>query len=127
VALVRGFWIDVFQKRNAEAARRYINEGYKQHSPPPQPTGPEWIALWAGVFARPPTGPGKDFPEAQSDFRTEIVSIVGDDVLALLEAHDTGTWDAGPEKGKRFESRYYDLFRCAGGVVVEHWFIPAGQ
>jgi len=124
VALTRGFWVDIFEKRNAEAARNYIDDHYIQHSPPPQPKGPEWIALWAGVFAVPPTGPGKDFPEAQRDYKTRIVSIVGDDVLALLEARDTGTWDSGKHQGQHFESHYYDLFRCAGGKVVEHWYVP---
>lgn len=123
VALVRGFWVDVFEKRNAEAARKYIDDHYIQHSPPPQPKGPEWIALWAGVFATPPTGPGKDFPEAQRNYTTRIVSIVGDGVLALLEARDTGTWDRGKHKGKHFDYHYYDLFRCDNGKVVEHWYL----
>lgn len=124
VALTRGFWVDVFEKRDALAAHRYIDDSYLQHSPPPQPKGPEWIALWAGVFATPPRGPGKGFPEAQRDYTTRIVSIVGDDTLALLEAKDSGTWDSGPHKGRKFQSHYYDLFRCAGGKVVEHWYFP---
>lgn len=124
VALARGLWVDVFEKRNAQASSRYIDDSYIQHSPPPLPKGPEWIAFWAGVFSTPPTGPGKDFPEAQRDYTTRIVSIVGDDVLALLEARDGGTWGSGKHKGKRFDSHYYDLFRCAGGKVVEHWFVP---
>lgn len=122
VALVRGFWVDVFVKRDAEAARRYITDRYIQHSPPPQAGGAGFIALWAGVFANPPRGPGKDFPEAQRDYRTRIVSVVGDDVLALLEARDTGTWDRGNLQGKRFDLHYYDLFRCEGDKLVEHWY-----
>ncbi len=122
VSLVRGFWVDVFERRKAQATRRYLDEQYIQHSPPPQPRLSEWISLWAGVFAKPPAGPGKDFPEAQSNYKTHILSIVGDDVLALLEARDTGTWDHGKDKGKPFDSHYYDLFRCARGKVVEHWY-----
>jgi predicted SnoaL-like aldol condensation-catalyzing enzyme len=124
VALTRGLWVDVFEKRNAEAAHRYVDDTYIQHSPPPQPKGDKWIALWAGVYATPPTGPGKHFPEAQPGYTTQIVSIVGDEVLALLEARDTWTWGSGKHKGKRASSHYYDMFRCQGGKVVEHWYVP---
>lgn len=124
VTLTRGFWIDVFAKRNAEAARKYITAAYIQHSPPPQPKGEEWVAVWKGVFADTPYGPGKDFPESQKDFKTAILSIKGDDHFAVLVAHDTGTYDHGPDKGKTFDSRYTDMFRCSADKVVEHWFSP---
>lgn len=124
VTLTRGFWMDVFGGRNAEAARKYITNDYIQHSPPPQPTGEEWIAVWKGVFADPPYGPGRDFDESQKDFKTVITKIIGDDNFAVLTAHDTGTYDHGPNKGKTFDSRYTDIFRCADGKVVEHWYSP---
>ncbi|MCO6188499.1 ester cyclase [Rhizobium sp. L1K21] len=122
VALTRAFWINVFDKRNADVAMDYLSPNYIQHVAPPQPPISEWVDTWRGVFATPPTGPGKDFPEAQSDYKTEIVSIVGDEMFAALRAHDTGHWDAGPDKGKAFDFHYYDIFRCENGKLAEHWY-----
>jgi len=124
VTLTRGFWIDVFGKKNADAAAKYITENYIQHSAPPQPDGKHWIETWRGVYANPPYGVGVDFPEGSKDFNTEIVSLVGDDTFAVLEAHDTGTYDHGVNVGKTIDSHYWDIFRCENGRVVEHWFSP---
>ena len=131
VTLTRGFWIDVFDKRNADAAMTYLSPTYIQHVAPPQPPISEWVDTWRGVFAVPPTGPGKDFAEAQSDYKTDIVSIVGDDQFAALRAHDYGHWDtdvatgdpaADHAKGAAFDFHYYDIFRCQDGKLAEHWY-----
>ena len=122
VAMTRGFWTDVFVKRNADVAMDYLSETYIQHVAPPQPPIAEWVETWRGVFATPPTGPGADFAEAQKDYTSDIVSIQGDAQFAVLRAHDYGTWDHGPDAGKKFDFHYYDIFRCADGKLAEHWY-----
>lgn len=122
VALTRGFWVDVFVKRNADAAMNYLSPTYIQHVAPPQPPIEDWVETWRGVFAVPPTGPGKDFPEAQSNYTTDIVSIQGDEQFAVLRAHDYGVWDGGEQKGESFDFHYYDIFRCENGKLAEHWY-----
>jgi predicted SnoaL-like aldol condensation-catalyzing enzyme len=123
VALTRAFWVDIFEKKQAELSYKYLDETYIQHSED-MPTGVDWVAFWKGAFSNPATGPGKYLSDAQRDRVTRIVSIVGDEKFALLEALDTGTWDVGPSKGKRFKLHYYDLFRCENGKLTEHWYVP---
>jgi predicted SnoaL-like aldol condensation-catalyzing enzyme len=122
VALTRGFWVDVFVERNAEAANKYLSPDYIQHVAPPQPLIADWVDVWRGVFATPPTGPGAEFAEAQADYTTDITSIIGNEDYAVLRAHDYGVWSNGPDVGKPFDFRYYDIFRCENGLLAEHWY-----
>jgi predicted SnoaL-like aldol condensation-catalyzing enzyme len=126
VAVTRAFWTAVFVNRNADVSMDYMSTTYIQHSPPPIPQIGEWIPFWKGVFAETPYGAGKDFPEAQKDYKTDILSIVGDESFAALHAHDHGTWTSGPDKGKPFSFRYYDIFRCENGKLAEHWYSDNG-
>jgi predicted SnoaL-like aldol condensation-catalyzing enzyme len=130
-AIAREFWVKVFVERNADMAMDYLSPAYIQHVAPPQPTIEEWVDVWRGVFSTPPTGPGKDFAEAQSDYTTDIVSIVGDDQFAVLRAHDYGVWDnevktgdpaVDHAKGEAFDFHYFDIFRCENGKLAEHWY-----
>jgi predicted SnoaL-like aldol condensation-catalyzing enzyme len=123
VALARGLWVDVFEKKKAELSNKYIDKTYIQHDDD-MPTGIDWIPFWTQAFKNPSEGPGKLASDAQQDRVTRIVSIIGDEKFALLEAIDTGTWDYGPSKGKPFKFHYDDLFRCEGDKLKEHWYVP---
>lgn len=131
VGLTRSFWIEVFEKRNADVAMDYLSNTYIQHVAPPQPPIEEWVAVWRDAFSIPAKGDGKNFPEAQSNFTTDIVSVIGNDDYAVLRAHDYGVWDntvaigdpmEDHKAGEKFDFHYYDIFRCADGKLQEHWY-----
>lgn len=101
-ALVTTFYDDVFNKKDFGAIDRVVGPAYTQHNP----TVPDGVAGFRR-FAQSLLG---RFPRA----RTTVVQVIADNDLVLLHSHAV-TVPGTPGRSM------VDIFRVAGGRVVEHW------
>ena len=100
--LVWDFFQDVFNSRNAEAARKYLHPDYRQHSVDVG-QGPEaFVAHFTQVF--------KIFPQ----FHVEFLQLIEEGDRVVM--HGYGITDPG-----KIEVIVVDIFRVADGMLAEHW------
>jgi len=105
--LVTAFMHDVFFERNVAAAEKYLAPDYLQHNPKVAPglAGfQETVGAW---FARLP-----------ADFSDEVLHVVAEDDLVVVHGRVSLT---DPKTGTPRSATGFDLFRVAGGRIVEHW------
>jgi predicted SnoaL-like aldol condensation-catalyzing enzyme len=96
-ALVRSFFVDVFQNANHAALEKYVSaEKYIQHNPD-VPDGIEAVKQFLAT---------QDF---NYDFIFNVIGQ-GDHVVSYSKAIFKGT-----------ELAVFDIFRIENGKIVEHW------
>ncbi len=106
--LVFDFWRTVLQARHVERAAEFLAEDYIQHNPNVA-TGRAAFVEFFGQFPREPVKPLID----------DLVSIVAERDLVML-AFRRELLDLENE-GQTYTTTWFDLFRVAGGKIVEHW------
>ena len=101
--LVTEFYeLAINQKKPAEAARRYIELPYRQHSPEVA-DGPDGFIQFIG-------GMQKKHPE----LKVVISKVLGDDDLVALHVHLT-------REANDMGLAIAELFRVKNGKIIEHW------
>jgi predicted SnoaL-like aldol condensation-catalyzing enzyme len=101
--LVTEFYeLAINQKKPAEAARRYIELPYRQHSPEVA-DGPDGFIQFIG-------GMQKKHPE----LKVVISKVLGDDDLVALHVHLT-------REANDLGLAIAELFRLKNGKIIEHW------
>jgi predicted SnoaL-like aldol condensation-catalyzing enzyme len=106
-AIVTDFYTAVLIGRNVDAAPRFLSPEYLQHSGD-MPSGRKaFMDLFRTKFARKPP----------SDYKREILRVVGDNDIVIIFNRQSGTDDTG----KHHLVLQFDMFRVANGVIVEHW------
>jgi predicted SnoaL-like aldol condensation-catalyzing enzyme len=106
--LVYDFWREVLQAHHVDRAPEYLAESYIQHNPN-VPTG---RAAFMEFFSRLPAEPVKGSID-------DLVSIVAERDLVVL-AFRRELPDLARE-GQTYTTTWFDMFRVAGGKIVEHW------
>jgi predicted SnoaL-like aldol condensation-catalyzing enzyme len=104
--LVVGFFQDVFAKKDAEAAARYLKADYIQHNPV-VPTG---LAGFQTFFR-------EQFKKSPTDQKMEILQTVAEGDLVVIYLRFTGT----RKNGTHFDITEFDMFRIEGDRIAEHW------
>ena len=105
-ALVLGFWNDVFIAKNVDAAPRYLRPDYIQHNP----RVPSGLKGFQDFFRQA-------FAQTPPNFKVEVTKTVAEGDLVVTYSTFTGT----DPQGKAFTGTGFDMFRIAGGLIVEHW------
>ncbi|HTB86874.1 MAG TPA: ester cyclase [Steroidobacteraceae bacterium] len=106
-ALVTDFYATVLIGRNVDAAARFLSPGYIQHSGD-MPSGRKaFMDLFRANFAKKPP----------SDYKREILRVVGDNDIVVIFNRQSGTDD----QGKHHLVLQFDMFRVENAVIVEHW------
>ena len=106
--LVYDFWRYVLVARDMDKAVEYMHEDYIQHNPS-IPTG---RATFIGFFGQLPGRPVQDEIDG-------LVSITAEgDLVTMSFRRDC----ADPRNaGENYTTTWFDMFRVADGVIVEHW------
>jgi|HubBroStandDraft_2_1064218.scaffolds.fasta_scaffold00111_5 predicted SnoaL-like aldol condensation-catalyzing enzyme len=106
-ALVTDFYTSVLIGRNVDAAPRFLSPEYIQHSGN-MPSGRKaFMDLFRTNFAKQPP----------SDYKREILRVVGDNDIVVIFNRQSGTDD----HGKHHLVLQFDMFRVENAVIVEHW------
>lgn len=115
IAVVLGFWREVWEGRDASAIPKYLAEGYVEHNN----GGSNGREAMARIFGGPrPAG----FPDMKVVSQT--VYARGDYVLLLQNREIREA--AAPAKVQRINM--VEMFRVFDGLLQEHWmFFPQGQ
>jgi predicted SnoaL-like aldol condensation-catalyzing enzyme len=115
VAVVLGFWREVWEGRNASAIPKYLAEGYVEHNN----GGSNGREAMARIFGGPrPAG----FPDMKVVSQT--VYARGEYVLLLQDREIRNA--ANPAKAQKVNM--VEMFRVFDGLLQEHWmFFPQGQ
>jgi predicted SnoaL-like aldol condensation-catalyzing enzyme len=100
--LVLDFYEAAINKKDFDAARKYMSPTYKQHNPMAD-TGPEGLRDYIVWFS-------KEFPNAH----VEIKQVIAEGDRVVL--HGKGV--NGPAKNG---AAVIDIFRIENGLVAEHW------
>src|SRR5712692_6841648 len=115
-ALIRRFYDEVWNKGNLEVADEVFAEDYVRHdlrpsSALPGPAGQKKVAA--------------DFRGAFPDLNMSVELMLADgDLVAArwtTEGINTGAWGDVPPTGKHVRFSGVNIFRLAGGKVVEIW------
>jgi predicted SnoaL-like aldol condensation-catalyzing enzyme len=106
--LVFDFWREVLQARHVDRAPQYLAEDYIQHNPNVA-TG---RAAFVEFFGQSPPAPIKETID-------DLVHIVAEGDLVVL-AFRRELPDLARE-GQTYTTTWFDMFRIAGGKIVEHW------
>jgi predicted SnoaL-like aldol condensation-catalyzing enzyme len=106
-AVVSDFYTTVLIGRNVDASPQFLSPEYIQHSGD-MPSGRKaFMDLFRTNFAlKPPT-----------DYKREILRVVGDNDIVVIFNRQSGTDD----KGTHHLVLQFDMFRVENGVIVEHW------
>lgn len=110
-ALVLDFFRDVFEAQNAEAAKRYLSEGYVQHNPLVAAGRDGFIAYFKLKWKEPKPA-GKTLREPPDQVVAE-----GDLVTLMWKVPKAEPSDPA----KTYDSFWFDMFRVKDGMLVEHW------
>ena len=99
---VQEFYDFLINKKDFDAARKYMGNRYKQHNPLVA-DGPEGLKAFCEFLKA-------NFPEAHS----EIKQVFADGDYVILHVHSTRT------PGTRGRA-IIEIFRLEGGKIDEHW------
>lgn len=100
--LVLEFYETALNKRDADAALKYLGERYIQHNPM-APDGPAGVrGLIEMLKAKFPQG------------RNEVKRSIAEGNLVMIHVHAKGSPD---DRGRAI----IDIFRVENGKIVEHW------
>jgi predicted SnoaL-like aldol condensation-catalyzing enzyme len=105
-AIVEDFYTTVMIGRNVDAAPRFLSPEYLQHSGDMASGRKTFMDLFRAKFAHKPP----------SDYKREILRVVGDNDIVIIFNRQSGTDDKGHHLVLQF-----DMFRVQNGVIVEHW------
>ena len=111
--IVRGFYTTVLIGRNVDAAPRFLNPGYIQHSAGITSGIKAFMDAFRKAFAV------KQLP----DYKREIVRIVGEDDIVIVFDRQSATHP----NGWRHVVLQFDMFRVKDGKIVEHWDADPGS
>jgi predicted SnoaL-like aldol condensation-catalyzing enzyme len=106
--LVFDFWREVLQARHVERAPEYLAEDYVQHNP----TIATDRAAFMEFFGHSPRAAIKPTID-------ELVTIVAErDLVVLAFRRELPDLE---NEGQTYTTTWFDMFRVAGGKIVEHW------
>ena len=115
-ALVRRFYDEVWNRGDYGVADEVFAADYVRHDlrPTPVPPGPEGQKLVANMFRTA-------FPDGQMTI--DLLIAEADLVMArwTIQGTHQGAWINIPPTGKRVGFAGVNIFRIAGGKVVEIW------
>ena len=115
-ALVRRFYEEVWNRGNLGVADEVFAAGYVRQDlrPTAVPPGPEGQKLIANMFRTA-------FPDGQGTI--DLLIAEADMVVArwTIQGTHQGAWINIPPTGKRVSFAGVNIFRIAGGKVVEIW------
>src|SRR5258707_13265961 len=115
-ALIRRFYDEVWNKGNLDVAFEVFADDYVRHDLRPS------VALPGPAGQKKIAG---DFRSAFPDLTMTVDLLLGEgDLVAArwtTEGTNTGPWGDVPPPGKRVSFSGVNLFRLAGGQVVEIW------
>lgn len=111
IDLVMAMWEGVIYRGDREAVLRYVHPDYKQHNPNVL-QGREGVLQLVELIANPV--PGIE-PAAHKTFNRALAQ---GEYVAII-------WDQDQpdphNPGETYVGQAFDMFRVAGGQVVEHW------
>jgi len=106
-AIVRDFYTTVLIGRNVDAAPRFLRQDYIQHNPQ-VPTGLKGFTdTFRSRFAQ----------KLPSDYKRELLNVVGDKEMVVIYARQTWTGS----DGQHHQALGFDMFRVQDGMIAEHW------
>lgn len=104
------FYRIVLRGRRLDQADRYMKEDYMQHNPNAE-TG---IKGFKDFFSKLPGGP-QPIPDTLADL--VAIQAEGDYVtLSFVREYDDPV-----NKGQKYTSTWFDMFRIENGKIAEHW------
>jgi predicted SnoaL-like aldol condensation-catalyzing enzyme len=107
--LAYDFFRIVLRARHLDQAEKFMTDDYMQHNPNAD-TG---IKGFKEFFTR--LGP----PQAIPDTLPGLVAIQAEgDYVTLSFVRE---YDQPKEKGKKYTTTWFDMFRIVNGKIVEHW------
>lgn len=104
------FYRIVLRGRRLDQAERYMKDDYMQHNPNAE-TG---IKGFKDFFSKLPGGP-QPIPDTLADL--VAIQAEGDYVtLSFVREYDDPV-----NKGQKYTSTWFDMFRIENGKIAEHW------
>lgn len=111
IALILDMWDGIINRADDAVVMKYVAPGYLQHNPNVA-QGREGVLQLVSLIRDPPEGM---IPPGRKTFRHAVAQ--GDFVVVI--------WDQpqpDPHRpGETYVGQAFDMFRMAGGQVVEHW------
>ena len=111
IDLVMAMWDGVIYRGDREAVLRYVHPDYKQHNPNVL-QGREGVLQLVELIANPV--PGIE-PAAHKTFNRAVAQ--GEYVVIIWDQDQPDPHNPG----ETYVGQAFDMFRVAGGQVVEHW------
>jgi predicted SnoaL-like aldol condensation-catalyzing enzyme len=111
--IVREFYTTVFIARNVDAAPKFLNPGYIQHTAGIRQGLKGFMDAFRKNFAR----------KTPPDYKREIIRIVGENDIVILFNRQSGTHPNGWHQ----VVLQFDMFRLKHGMIVEHWDADPGS
>ena len=115
-AIVDRYREEVFNEKTLAATEKYVSPSYVRHDPgaPAEVRGPDGVKQLATMFFAA-------FPDIH--FTAEDIIAEGDLVVQRLTSHGThqGAFMGIPPTGKSLTVTAIEIFRIAGGKIVEQW------
>lgn len=111
IDLVMAMWDGVIYRADRETVLRYVHPDYKQHNPNVLP-GREGVLQLVELIANPV--PGIE-PAAHKTFNRAVAQ--GEYVVIIWDQDQPDPHNPG----ETYVGQAFDMFRVAGGQVVEHW------
>ena len=119
-------WFEVFNTGNFADIAALLDDGCRNHAPPPFDTTP-WPNDGRPFGVEEFRATVEWIRRSQPDLRIEIERILaeGDEVIAWIRASGTATGTGGPipRTGASIEFAQAHRFRFANGKIVEHWAV----
>ena len=106
-AVVRDFYTTVLIGRDVDAAPRFVRPDYIQHNPQVSTGLKGFMDTFRQRFAQ----------KLPSDYKRELLNVVGDKDLVVIYVRQTWTGS----DGQRHQALGFDMFRVRDGVITEHW------
>ena len=108
--LVYDFWREVLEGGHLDLADKYLAESYIQHNPN-VPTGRAGFVEFFSQFSKP--------KPIEASIQGPLVLIVaeGDLVVLSFVSEKVDPKDAT----LKYTTTWFDMFRIADGMIVEHW------
>lgn len=107
--LVFDAWREIVDAGRVELADRYLDAGYTEHDPNAASGPGGFTAYFAARTTRP----------VERSIRAPVVAIVAEgDLVVLVSMRE----HPHPSRaGRTYTTTWFDMFRVAGGRLVEHW------
>ena len=109
--LVYDFWRNILVGGHLDQTGKYMAKDYIQHNPNAETGRDGFLAFFRDVIGLKPI-------EVKATI-DDLVSLTAEGDLVTLSF--VKTYDDPNKRGQKYTTTWFDMFRVADGLIVEHW------